>query len=123
MDHNKYGCVEGAGPLEFLTHVNICIFLKEQTNDFLGLPLNQISAQEVVKIVASFSIHHKQDYLDKLLVTWEYISALLLHSSCLLIFSSVLEEQRALKREGLLLVAWKNVFVFFLYIYIQQVRI
>lgn len=83
---------------------------------FLGLPLNEISAEEVAETVANFSIRHKQDYLGKLLLTWEYISALLLQSSSLLIFSSVLGEQRALESEGLLLVAWKNIFVFFSYI-------
>lgn len=41
---------------------------------FLGLPLNEISAEEVAETVANFSIRHKQDYLGKLLLTWEYFS-------------------------------------------------
>lgn len=41
---------------------------------FLGLPLNQISAEEVAETVANSRVHHKQDCSSKLILNWEYIS-------------------------------------------------
>lgn len=67
----------GVGPLKSITGVNIHTFLKKQTASswwfFLGLPLNQISAEEVAETVASSNVHHKQDYLSELILNWEYI--------------------------------------------------
>lgn len=41
---------------------------------FLGLPPNQINAEEVAETIADSTVHPKQDYLRKLILNWEYIS-------------------------------------------------
>lgn len=58
---------------------------------FLGLPLNQINAEEV----ANSSVHHKQDYLSKLILSLEYVS-----TPSLLLSVNFLISLRRAKRSG-----------------------
>lgn len=85
---------------------------------FLGLPLNQISAEEVAETVANFSIHHKQDNLGKLLLTWEYIFI----ASLLLSVNFLISHSRTeCSRKGRFATSSLEKYFCFLLIYFQQV--